>query len=204
MVDIRTYEIAKAIPSLPPSSGELFRRRREIHDAANIWLCNCHVGPILGRDDSMIFNHDKVYVVDHSGVRFRRGYHGYSFPSPIQRIDYFIGVVRGVVVAQMCYREYKVPTQYLLSTTGCFVLGMIKVQRKFRFNKVLRMLATYQMFPSSLQHFMQVRELVARFLCGPPVQYKPRHQCLCDCEEYPRLSTDAQQTCMAWRMLYRQ
>ena len=70
----------------------------------------------------------------------------------------------------MCYREYKVPTQYLLSTTGCFVLGMIKVQRKFRFNRVLRMLGTYHLLPSSLQHHMEVRDLVARFLCGPPVQ----------------------------------
>jgi hypothetical protein len=206
MVDIRTYEIAKAIPSLPPSSGELFRRRREIHDAANIWLFNLHVGPILGRDDSIMFNRDEVYVVDHSGVRFRRGYHGYDFPSPIQRIDQFTGVVRGVVVAQMFYREYIIPTQYLLSTTGCFVLGMIKVQRKFRFNRVLRMLGTIHLLPSSLQHLLVVRNLVARFLCGPPAKYKPRPQYIdSDSEEESSCEPHSPQlTSMGWRMLYRQ
>ena len=201
---MRMHEIDKAIPSLPPSSRELFRRRREIHDAANRYLWRCNCGPFLGRDDSIIRADDEVYVVDHEATIDRLQYFEDDFHSPIQRVDYMISLKQGVVLAQMCKGDYIIPTHKLLSTTGCFVLGMIKVQRKFRFNKVFRMLGTYQMFPSSLQHFMQVRELVARFLCGPPVQYKPRHQCLCDCEEYPRLSTDAQQTCMAWRMLYRQ
>ena len=162
---------AMAISSFPPSSREFFRRRREIHDAANLRLYLKDSGPILGRDDSIIYtDDDEVYVVDHEGVIGRDGDRENEFPSPIQRIDYCSGVSRGVVQAQMWHREHVVPTHSLLSTTGCFALAMIKVQRKFRFNRVLRMLGTYHLLPSSLQHHMELRDLVARFLCGPPVQ----------------------------------
>ena len=200
--------MASASWPLPPSSREIFRRRREIHDAANIWLFDLNAGPILGREDSIIYtDDDEVYVVDHEGVIGRRGYLSDDFPSPIQRIDYCTGVNRGVVVAQMRYCEHVIPTHRLLSTTGCFVLGMIKVQRRFRYKRVLRMLGAYQIFPSSLQHHMPVRELVARFLCGPPVQYKPRPQFLLRDEEdywYNRDTPFPQKPCIGWRMLYRQ
>ena len=204
--DMRMYEIDNAIPSLPPSSRELYRRRREIHDAANIWLFDLNAGPILGRDDSIMHDDDEVYVVDHEGVIGRRGYLSDDFPSPIQRIDYCTGVNRGVVVAQMCHREHIIPTHRLPSTTGCFVFGMIKVQRKFRFNRVLRMLGTIHLLPSSLQHLMVVRDLVAGFLCGPPAKYKPRPQYIdSDSEEESSCEPHSPQlTRMGWRMLYRQ
>ena len=204
---MRNHEIDNDIPSPFCSSRDLFRRRREIHDAANIWLWHCNAGPHLGRDDSIIYDDDEVYVVDHEGIIDRHGNLEDAFLSPIQRIDYCRSINRGVVVAQMRYCEHVIPTHRLLSTTGCFVLGMIKVQRRFRYKRVLRMLGTYQIFPSSLQHHMPLRELVARFLCGPPVQYKPRPQCLFSDEEeyfYPRYTPFAQEPCIGWRMLYRQ
>ena len=83
---MRMYEIDNAIPSLPPSSRELYRRRREIHDAANVWLWHRDVGPYLGRDDSIIYDDDEVYVVDHEGIIDRHGNLEDAFLSPIQRI----------------------------------------------------------------------------------------------------------------------
>jgi hypothetical protein len=204
---MRNHENDNDILSPFCSGGELFRRRREIHDAANVWLWHRDVGPYLGRDDSIIYDHDEVYVVDHEGLIDRFGNVEDTFPSPIQRIGEGCRINRGVVVAQMRYCEHVIPTHRLLSTTGCFVLGMIKVQRRFRYKRVLRMLGTYQIFPSSLQHHMPLRELVARFLCGPPVQYKPRPQCLFRDEEdywYNRDTPFPQKPCIGWRMLYRQ
>ena len=172
---------------LPLSSREIFRRRREIHDAANHWLWYVNAGPQLGRDDSIIHSYDEVYVVAHED----------HFPWPIQCIDYFPWISEGVVCAQMYGLSYpRIPTHRLLSTTGCFVIAMIKVQRKFRFRKVLRMLAIYRILPSIMQDNMLVRELVARFLCGPPVLYQP----------WPQQQTGSDDVVgsLGWRMLYRQ
>jgi hypothetical protein len=194
--DMCIYEIDQAISSLPPSARELFRRRREIHDNANRWLFETHAGGILGRDDSLLHTDDLVYVVDHEGVLDRHGDVRDEYPKPLQRIDYFYGICREVVFVRMCHREWVIPTHRLLSPTGCFVVGMIKVQRQFRYKRVLRMLGTFRLLPSSLQHYVELRDLVARFLCGRP-KFVFRYSA-----NFPRIFPGPQRTSMGWRALY--
>ena len=184
MVDL----VANIVPSvLPPASRVFFRTRREIHDNANRWLFETNAYGKLGRDDSLLRTDDLVYVVDHESLEDHHGNLHDEYPKPLQRIDYFWGKFPGVYLAKMIFRDWFIPTHRLISCTGCFVVGMIKVQRQFRYKRVLRMLGTLRLLPSSLQHYLELRELVARFLSSRP-QFVSRY--------YP------QRTSMGWRALY--
>ena len=88
----------------------------------------------IGCDGHMVYNGEEVFVLEHTA---------YRLPTPIQRVDYFIGDICGHVIAQMCYGEPEVdvPAIDMLHPNGCVANAMRHMQRHFvvrRYNRALQ------------------------------------------------------------------
>ena len=96
------------------------RRRQWLEAATYLWTIRC---PILGRDGTMLYDHDYVYVVNHQA---------YGFDGPLQQIDYFHGLIMGEPIAQMAEDEVDVCASDMIGLDGMFVRCMVKMQLCFR------------------------------------------------------------------------
>jgi hypothetical protein len=138
-----------------------FQQRRAQCRALALRLWRQKKAFVLGRDDSLLHNYDIVYVVDSQD---------FGFPTPIQRIDYFHGMIGGYVMAQMCHNEENVKADDMLSMCGCFANAIACIQRAFRGRRRLvqvehirRALAVGQLIPMCIRDRLIV-EGVARYL----------------------------------------
>ena len=89
---------------------------------------------VIGCDDHLVHDREEVFVLEHTA---------YRLPTPIQRVDYFIGDICGHVIAQMCYGEPEVdvPAIDMLHPNGCVANAMRHMQRHFvvrRYNRALQ------------------------------------------------------------------
>jgi len=104
--------------------NESFFRQRQAHcRALALRLRRQHKPYTLGRDDSLLGDSDMVYVVDHQS---------FGFPSPLQRVDYFHGIIGGRVTAQMYYQEINVAADAMIGMRGCFTRAVGCIQQAFR------------------------------------------------------------------------
>ena len=95
------------------------RRRQWLEAATYLWT----KGLVLGRDGTMLYDGDSVYVVNHEV---------YGFDDPIQEIDYFHGLIMGEPIAQMAEDEVDVCASDMIGLDGMFVRCMVKMQLCFR------------------------------------------------------------------------
>jgi len=84
-------------------------------------------GIVVGLDGSLLFGGLNAYVLARHGMRAEDG-HG-----PIQKIDYFHGLIDGIPVAQMYTKKEDVHATEMISTNGGFtVQRVINFQRRWR------------------------------------------------------------------------
>ena len=87
-------------------------------------------GIVVGLDGSLLFDNRSAYVLAWHGMRAEDG-HG-----PIQKIDYFHGLIDGIPVAQMYTKKEDVHATEMISTYGGFtVQRVINFQRRWRVHR---------------------------------------------------------------------
>ena len=109
---------------------------------------------VIGCDDHLVHDREEVFVLDHTA---------YQLPTPIQRVDYFHGVICGHVIAQMCHDEENVPASDMLHPNGCVANAMRRIQRHFVVRRIYRTLQARHLLPIHV-NFPEITHAIAQYM----------------------------------------
>ena len=110
---------------------------------------------IIGRDDRLLRDGDVVFVVNHTA---------HHLPTPIQKVEYFHGVIGGYVIAQMYHEKVDIHAHDMIHTSGCLAKAAGYIQRIFRAKRIQASLQARRLLPDHIIRYPLITHGIAMYL----------------------------------------